>query len=74
MSFNPDGFDYRFMTEEIKTKGHEKLLDELFKELDCLPGEKIKFENQILGRLAPLVTPMMHKVGIRTRSFFAPVS
>ena len=35
MSFNPDGFDYRFMTEEIKTKGHEKLLDELFKELDC---------------------------------------
>ena len=40
--------------------------------LDCLPGEKIKFENQILGRLAPLVTPMMHKVDIRTRSFFVP--
>ena len=35
MSFSPDNFDYRFMAEEIKSKGHEKVLDGLLKELDC---------------------------------------
>lgn len=35
MSFSPDNFDYKFMAEEIKSKGHEKVLDGLLKELDC---------------------------------------
>ena len=35
MSFSPDNFDYRFMAEEIKSKGYEKVLDGLLKELDC---------------------------------------
>lgn len=35
MSFSPDNFDYRFINEEIKSKGHEKVLDGLLKELDC---------------------------------------
>lgn len=35
MSFSPDGFDYRFISEEINSKGHNKVLEELLHDLNC---------------------------------------
>lgn len=39
---------------------------------ECVPGDKVQLSNQILLRLAPLVSPMMHRVDVYCHYFFVP--
>ena len=39
---------------------------------DCVPGDFIKFGNQVVIRTNPLVAPLMHEVIMNVDYFFVP--
>lgn len=39
---------------------------------ECLPGDSFQVTNEQLVRLQPLVSPMMHRVKVKTEYFFVP--
>ena len=69
-------------TDKIKKSGfdlsHDKKLSLKFGKLypvlceEILPGDRYRCETDILMKTAPLIAPMMHRVDIKTRSFFVP--
>ena len=40
--------------------------------LEVLPGDKFKLNQENFLRFAPLVSPVMHQINVRTYSFFVP--
>jgi len=40
--------------------------------MDCIPGDKIKVNQEALVRLAPMVAPMMHRCDVTFHTFFVP--
>lgn len=40
--------------------------------MDCVPGDKITISTENLLRLAPLVSPVMHRIRVTTHFFFVP--
>jgi len=40
---------------------------------ECIPGDEWKISSSVFGRLAPLVSPMMHKLEIFVHGFFIPM-
>jgi len=40
---------------------------------EVLPSDTIRYSNNTLTRLAPMVSPVMHKMDVTTMSFFVPV-
>lgn len=40
---------------------------------EVLPGDTIRYSNNVLVRLAPMVAPVMHKMEVTTASFFVPL-
>lgn len=43
------------------------------KTLFCMPNDRIKFGNEIVARMNPLVAPVMHEINIYTQYFFVPL-
>lgn len=39
---------------------------------ECVPGDKFNISADVLVRLAPLVSPMMHRVNVHLHYFFVP--
>lgn len=39
---------------------------------EVLPGDKFNFSQEAMLRLAPLISPVMHNVDVKTRFFFVP--
>lgn len=44
-----------------------------FKTILCMPNDRIKFGNEIVARMNPLVAPVMHEINIYTQYFFVPL-
>lgn len=40
--------------------------------MDCIPGDKVNIEAESLIRLAPLVSPVMHRMDVTMHYFFVP--
>jgi hypothetical protein len=40
--------------------------------LDCVPGDRFNISQQSMVRLAPMVSPVMHRVDVRHETFFVP--
>lgn len=43
------------------------------KSIFCMPNDVIKFGNEIVARMQPLVSPVMHEINIYTQYFFVPL-
>lgn len=43
------------------------------KTLFCMPNDRIRFGNEIVARMNPLVAPVMHEINIYTQYFFVPL-
>lgn len=43
-----------------------------FMTVECVPGDRIRWNSNIFCRLAPLVNPVMHRMDIRGAFFFVP--
>lgn len=44
--------------------------------IDCkfvMPGDVLKFGNEVVARMNPLVTPTMHEINVYTQYFFVPL-
>lgn len=39
---------------------------------EIVPGDRFRVQSEILCRFAPLLSPMMHRVNVRTEFFFVP--
>lgn len=39
---------------------------------EILPGDKFKLKSEILLRLAPMISPVMHRINVYTHYFFVP--
>lgn len=40
--------------------------------LECIPGDMVNISTENMLRFAPLISPVMHKVNVRTDYFFVP--
>jgi len=40
---------------------------------EVLPGDSIDYRSVVMARLAPMISPVMHKMNITTMSFFVPL-
>nr|QJB19325.1 MAG: major capsid protein [Microvirus sp.] len=40
--------------------------------MECVPGDRFKLSTEVLVRLAPLVSPIMHRVDVSLHWFFVP--
>lgn len=40
--------------------------------MDCIPGDKIRLNTEVMLRFAPLVSPVMHRINVTTHYFFVP--
>lgn len=59
------------LSHEVKTTFNMgKLIPVLRQEV--LPGDKFNFSQEAMLRLAPLISPVMHNVDVKTRFFFVP--
>lgn len=43
-----------------------------FMTVECVPGDRVRWNSNIFCRLAPLVNPVMHRMDIRGAFFFVP--
>lgn len=43
-----------------------------FMTVECVPGDRLRWNSNIFCRLAPLVNPVMHRMDIRGAFFFVP--
>lgn len=41
--------------------------------VEALPGDRFKYSNKTFVRLAPMVSPVMHKMDVTTMTFFVPL-
>lgn len=39
---------------------------------ECIPGDKINMSSSIMARMAPMISPVMHKVDLDVHHFFVP--
>lgn len=40
--------------------------------MECVPGDKVNMQSEVLARFAPLVAPTMHRFNLTTHYFFVP--
>lgn len=40
--------------------------------MECIPGDQVKLSSTVMARLAPMVSPVMHKIDIDVQHFFVP--
>lgn len=59
------------LSHEHKTTGDMGYLIPVMCE-EVLPGDKFRFSQETLARLAPLISPTMHNIDIKIWYFFAP--
>ena len=40
--------------------------------MECVPGDRVSIGTECLLRFAPLVSPVMHRIGVYMHYFFVP--